>query len=279
MYLHFTEINNYVIGFGDEYYRTSNGDKSFLTAYKSVLNSKGTEESLTTFAWWEIGHGKFRFRHPWKEYLKVGVYTRKCAYHIETLNGHLEAKDEVIFSFGLLDFITPNYCYWPLSPPIITLTSVTPNLTLSAHSKLKEAIKEPCMTMSSEVGKVLKELGSSLKLMIYPSSSAVHIKNCKEAVEELNTALRASMVAEYDIQEIIPVIAATSILVEIIKCVETISEAIEELSKQAHFLNIGLPQMLVNGGEEEEESITITVLSNDGIPKELDLDKSKLDIK
>ncbi|MFS8004680.1 putative aluminum-activated malate transporter [Helianthus anomalus] len=255
MYLHFTEINNYVIGFGDEYYRTSNGDKSFLTAYKSVLNSKGTEESLsnsiaisnvnnilsqTTFAWWEIGHGKFRFRHPWKEYLKIGVYTRKCAYHIETLNGHLEAKDEAL-------------------------------------SKSKEAIKEPCMRMSSEVGKVLKELGSSLKLMIYPSSSAVHIKNCKEAVEELNTALRASIVAEYDIQEIIPVIAATSILVEIIKCVETISEAIEELSKQAHFLNIGLPQMLVNGGEEE--SITITVLSNDGIPRESDLDKSKLDIK
>ncbi|KAJ0480675.1 putative aluminum-activated malate transporter [Helianthus annuus] len=215
------KLASFLEGFGDEYYRTSNGDKSFLTAYKSVLNSKGTEESLTTFAWWEIGHGKFRFRHPWKEYLKVGVYTRKCAYHIETLNGHLEAKDE-------------------------------------AHSKFKEAIKEPCMTMSSEVGKVLKELGSSLKLMIYPSSSAVHIKNCKEAVEELNTALRASMVAEYDIQEIIPVIASTSILVEIIKCVETISEAIEDLSKQAHFLNIGLPQMLVNGGEEE--SITITIL-------------------
>lgn len=47
------------------------------------------------FAWWEIAHGKFRFRHPWKQYLKVGVYTRQCAYHIEALNGYIDSKLEV----------------------------------------------------------------------------------------------------------------------------------------------------------------------------------------
>lgn len=44
-------------GFGDEYFKITEGgdsaavcedDKSFLEAYKSVLNSKATEESLVT---------------------------------------------------------------------------------------------------------------------------------------------------------------------------------------------------------------------------------------
>ena len=43
------------------------------------------------FAWWEVGHGKFLFRHPWKQYLKVGFSTRQCAYHMEALNGYLDA--------------------------------------------------------------------------------------------------------------------------------------------------------------------------------------------
>lgn len=92
------------------------------------------------------------------------------------------------------------------------------------------------MKMSSEVGKALKELGSSMKLMIHPSSSYIHIKNCKIAIEELNTTLKVSMVSERcNVLEAIPVIAATSILVEIIACVETMSKVIEELSKQANF--------------------------------------------
>ncbi|KAJ0480676.1 putative aluminum-activated malate transporter [Helianthus annuus] len=81
--------------FGGEYYRKSDGDKSFLVAYKSILNSKGTEVSLANFAWWEIGHGKFQFRHPWKKYLKIGLYTRQCAHYIDILTRHLEAKYEV----------------------------------------------------------------------------------------------------------------------------------------------------------------------------------------
>lgn len=51
------------------------------------------------YAWWEIGHGKFHFNHPWKKYLEIGNCTRQCAYHIEALNGYLEAKLEVYTSF------------------------------------------------------------------------------------------------------------------------------------------------------------------------------------
>ncbi|XP_076939268.1 aluminum-activated malate transporter 8-like [Bidens hawaiensis] len=250
------KLASFLEGFGDEYYRISNGNKSCIAAYKSVLNSKGTEESLANFAWWEIGHGRFRFRHPWKKYIEIGVYTRQCASHVEALNGYLKAKDE-------------------------------------APSEFQNIIKEPCIKMSSELGKALNELGLSMKLMIYPSSSTLHIENCKNAVDELKTTLKVTMIAECDILEAIPVIAATSILVEIIKCVEAISEAIKELSKQAHFknptditpdkaeehnfLNCG-SHLKVAGAGEDEESIIVSVLSDDKIPQELDLGKSKREI-
>ncbi|XP_076953745.1 aluminum-activated malate transporter 8-like [Bidens hawaiensis] len=251
------KLASFLEGFGEEYYRVSKGDKSFLSAYKSVLNSKATEESLANFAWWEIGHGKFRFNHPWKQYLKIGVYTRQCAYHIEALSGYLDAKYEVPSEFQI-------------------------------------TVQEPCMKMSSEVGKTLKELGNSMNLMVQPSSSAVHIENCQKAIDDLNVTLKKSMPVERDdILETIPVIAVTSILVDIIKCVEKISEAIEELSKQAHFKEpkdmtsdeAGKPHSRRRGvaikpvdGGNDQELITVSVIAEDEIPQKMDLDKSKREI-
>ncbi|KAK1435005.1 hypothetical protein QVD17_00760 [Tagetes erecta] len=255
---HLEKLASFLEGFGDEYYKVSEGDKSFLAAYKSVLNSKATEESLANFAWWEIGHGKFRFRHPWKQYLNIGVYTRQCAYHIEALSSYLDAKYQIPSEFQL-------------------------------------AVQEPCMKMSSEVAKALKELANSMKLMTHPSTSFVHIKNSKYAIDELNVALKASLITERDdVLETISVIAATSIIVDIIKCVEKISEAIEELSKQAHFKkpkdatsdkvekahfpHRGAAIKPVDDGKDGD-LITITVLADDEIGhQEIDLDKNKGEI-
>lgn len=109
-------------------------EDSFLQGYKSVLNLKTTEESLVStrasfffftlackpltyiyiaissypflihsncihvqanFARWEPGHGRFKFCHPWKQYLKIGALARQCAYQIETLNGHINSNVQV----------------------------------------------------------------------------------------------------------------------------------------------------------------------------------------
>ena len=88
-------------------------------------------------------------------------------------------------------------------------------------SEFQKSIQEPLTKMSSEVGKALKELGLSMKLMMYPSTSAIHIENCKKAVDELNITLRTSMMEKWDMVETIPVIATTSKLFDIVKCVET----------------------------------------------------------
>ncbi|KVF02582.1 Aluminum-activated malate transporter, partial [Cynara cardunculus var. scolymus] len=171
--LNLEKLASFLEGFGGEYYRTFEGDRSFLTSYKSVSNSKLAEESL------------------------IGVSTRRCAYHIEALNGYLDAVE--------------------------------------VPSEFQKTIQEPLMKVSSEVGKALKELGLSMKLMMHPSASAIHMENCKRAVDELNITLQASMIEKWDMVEMIAVIATVSTLSDVIKCVETISEDIEELSKQALF--------------------------------------------
>ncbi|KAL8039853.1 hypothetical protein ABFX02_10G063000 [Erythranthe guttata] len=77
------KLATFLEGFGGESF-TSQGDdgdkdKLFLHVHKSVLNSKATEESLANLAQWEPCHGRFIFRHPWKQYLKIGTFSRECA--------------------------------------------------------------------------------------------------------------------------------------------------------------------------------------------------------
>ncbi|KAM0015478.1 putative aluminum-activated malate transporter [Helianthus debilis subsp. tardiflorus] len=97
MVINLENIASFLEGFGGEYYRVSDGDKPLpKEAYKSILDFQATEESLQTgCASWELGHGKFGFGHPWEQYLKIGVYTRQCSYHIKALSGYLDAKNKV----------------------------------------------------------------------------------------------------------------------------------------------------------------------------------------
>lgn len=48
------------------------------------------------FARWEPGHGKFRLRHPWQQYLEIGAFARQCAYQIEALNGCIDSRIQVL---------------------------------------------------------------------------------------------------------------------------------------------------------------------------------------
>lgn len=48
------------------------------------------------FAKWEPRHGKFRYRHPWAQYLEIGGIARDCAYRIHALNAYLNYETQVI---------------------------------------------------------------------------------------------------------------------------------------------------------------------------------------
>lgn len=70
------------------------------------------------FAKWEPGHGKFRFRHPWDLYLKVGALSRQCAYRMEALDAHINS-DIQVYIMNLI-----NISFNILRPSKILLNSI-----------------------------------------------------------------------------------------------------------------------------------------------------------
>ncbi|XP_050382796.1 aluminum-activated malate transporter 8 [Argentina anserina] len=212
------KLANYLEGIGGcEYFQLPKDGKSTKVTkdegYKSALNTKATEETWANFARWEPGHGRFKFRHPWKQYLKVGALVRQCAYQIETLNGHIHSDVQVPQEFI-------------------------------------QIIGASCITMSTESGKALKAVGTAIKTMKNPKSACQHLENSKNAVEELRIALKAASLEDADILAIIPAATIATILVEIVACVEKISMSVYELSQLADFRDVSpeiKPQLLHKG--------------------------------
>ncbi|GMI95595.1 hypothetical protein like AT3G11680 [Hibiscus trionum] len=203
------KLATYLEGFGGVYFpsckdegtgvnsKDGNGN-SLFQGYKSILNSKNIEESLANFARWEPGHGRFRLRHPWKHYLEIGALARQCAYNIEFINACSDSD-------------------------------------IQASEEFKSKIEGPCSRISAECGKALKALATSMKTMTDPSSAKPNVENSKAAMKDLKFALKAASTENADFLAIVPAATVGSVLVEIAKCVEKISEAVHELSERAHF--------------------------------------------
>lgn len=138
-------------------------------------------------------------------------------------------------------------------------------------------IEESCTKMSSESGKVLKSLASSIKAMKHPESANEHVENTKAAVKDLKTALEAAGMGDSGLLAIISAATVASILVEIVDCVEKISEAVHELSQMARFKKVEAAtvspetkpkQMLLHrgsvkpvlDGDQRPDHVTITVI-------------------
>ncbi|KAF2302523.1 hypothetical protein GH714_037019 [Hevea brasiliensis] len=203
--LNMEKLGNFSQGFADEYFRASEEDeassskdeKSFLEDYKSVLNSKNAEESLANFARWEPGHGQFRFRHPWKQYLKVGTLTRQCAYRIEALLA-------INVVAGIIGSQKQN--------------------PRGMHKNQHGIWESP------------KRIVNCSKNMRQSSSSDIHIENAKTAAKNLNSLLKSDPWEDnVDLLQVIPVVTVASLLIDLVNCIEELADSIYELASNAHF--------------------------------------------
>ncbi|KAJ0964084.1 hypothetical protein J5N97_029206 [Dioscorea zingiberensis] len=189
--------------------------------YKCILNSKGSEDSLSKLAIWEPAHGNFGFKHPWKQYLKIGAAIRRCAYCVEALNGCINS-----------DVQAPEY--------------------------IKTHLNEVCIRLSSEASKVLKEAASSMKTTMKSPYIDSFVGEMNIAVEELHTALRtlpnkklitpSQGTETMSLIEALPMIPVSSLLIEISARIEGVVDAVEELAELAGFKP-------ADDDEKNEESI------------------------
>ncbi|GAB4844622.1 hypothetical protein Ancab_038023 [Ancistrocladus abbreviatus] len=195
-----------------------------LQGYKCVLNSKAMEESMANFARWEPAHGNFTFGYPWKQYLKIGVVARNCAYCIDNITSCINSE-------------------------------------MQAPQFLKEYIREECMTMSTYCIEVLKELAIMIKTMRKSSKIDLLVGEMNFAVEELHNALKAlptqsasqksvtttaedhidarpgkiEKLAKASMIEIMPLAALITLLTEAAGRIEETVDAVNKLASLAKF--------------------------------------------
>ncbi|XP_042059360.1 aluminum-activated malate transporter 2-like [Salvia splendens] len=188
-----------VIGFGNVYFEESY-DKNLapLKDFKTVLISKDTEDSLVNFAWWEPRHGKFRYRHPWDQYLKIGSATRECAYKIDALNCYLNS-----------DVQTP--------------------------LELRTTIQDLCTKISTKCSLALTDVAIGLQTMTCPLSSEKHIMDAKVAAKTLKAILKTELWHDIEFLDIIPVVTVASLLIEIVTCTVKIADSVEVLATKVKF--------------------------------------------
>ncbi|XP_008785891.2 aluminum-activated malate transporter 1-like [Phoenix dactylifera] len=223
------KLASFLEGLGEVYFGDKVGgermeSKCFPQAYKSVLNSKSNEESLANLARWEPGHGHFGFRHPWKQYLKVGALSRQCAYSME----------------ALMSYITTNE------------RTQTP-----ADLELRKMISSTCKEMSIECGKALKELAASIGTMTTPGVCRHNI-----AIAAATTTLKASLSEEGIPSMILETAITASLLSQVVQCVPQIVASVEELARLAQFrdcetLHKATVKPLTEGGSP---GVVITVM-------------------
>ncbi|KAK7391838.1 hypothetical protein VNO78_20261 [Psophocarpus tetragonolobus] len=194
-----------------------------LLGYKCVLSSKATEESLANFGRWEPGHGRLNFCHPWRQYVKIGASMRSCASCLDALIGCInsdnQASDDMKKSMRSISMKVGSDC-------------------VSVIRELATTIRK--MTKSSKVDLLVTEMNSAAQELRSSLNSCPNLVNARSHTTkptQTETASSDDVAAkvEIPIMEIIQVVTVASLLVEMVARVESIVEAVEELSDLANF--------------------------------------------
>ncbi|KAK3142653.1 hypothetical protein QOZ80_4BG0349530 [Eleusine coracana subsp. coracana] len=176
-------------------------NKAFLQVYKSVLNSKATEDSLCNFAKWEPGHGKFGFRHPWGQYQKLGALCRQCASSMEALASYV---------------VTLTKSQYPEANPVLSFK-----------------VRATCGEMSLYSAKTLRELSAAIRTMTVPSKASTHMSAAVKAAK----CLRSELSEDAALLEVMHVPVIASLLSDLVLQIQKITESVDNLAKLAKFKN------------------------------------------
>ncbi|KAJ0972753.1 hypothetical protein J5N97_020712 [Dioscorea zingiberensis] len=172
--------------------------KALLQSYKSVLNTKATEDSLANLARWEPPHGRFLFCHPWKQYLKISSISRRFACLVEALSSYISRSESQVAT------------------------------ELEKHGNIIEACKEIC----KESMNAMTVMAASIRAMTKLSGSKQHMAAAKEATNRLKISLLEEGLL---LRETLQTCTIVSLLLEIVSCAQEIEAAIEELAQLALF--------------------------------------------
>ncbi|KAL5138992.1 Aluminum-activated malate transporter 10 [Glycine soja] len=224
-------------------------DKKLL-GYKCVLSSKATEETMANFARWEPAHGRFNFRHPWRQYVKIGASMRSCASCLDALIGCInsdnQASDDMKKNMSSISMKVGANC-----------ASVIRELATTIRKMKKSSKLDILVTQMNSAAQELRSLLNSCPNLVNP------LHNSKRSTRT-ETASPDDLAPKIEIplMEIIQVVTVASLLIEIVARVEDIVENVEELSDLANFQ----PEMNVKSKQHTSDSKVSPDQQNDGEP-------------
>ncbi|KAL6900859.1 hypothetical protein ACP4OV_005535 [Aristida adscensionis] len=204
------------------------GEGSPSQGYMSVLNAKASEDSLATLAWWEPGHGKFGFSHPYGHYQKLGAALRRCAHVVDTL-------------------AAASVCAEAPAP-----------------ARVKKRLDGACATLNRHCATVLRVASASVASMTCSGRLALAVGDMNAAAKELRAELRrlaealeedsSSVLSDHkqnaaddqlpsaaatpraqSLVQALPLFTAASLLLEICARVEGVVGAVNTLATTARF--------------------------------------------
>ncbi|KAK7356815.1 hypothetical protein VNO80_16093 [Phaseolus coccineus] len=214
-------------------------DKQLL-GYKCVLSSKATEESMANLARWEPSHGRFNFRHPWRQYVKIGASMRSCASCLDALIGCInsdnKASDEMKKNMKSISMKVGADCASVIREVANTMRK------MRKSSKLDIRV--------TEMNSAAEELRSLLSCYPNTVNTPSHNAKCSTQTETAPSDIPLAAKVEISLMQIVQVVTVASLLIEIVARVEGIVEAVEELSDLANFQ----PEMCVKSKQHSPDS-------------------------
>lgn len=107
---------------------------------------------------------------------------------------------------------------------------------METPEEIQEKMKESCKKLSSELGKVLKEVSLGLKKTKKTATAKTQLRETKKAAHELKMLLQeTSLWEKFNLLDVLPAATVASILIDIVDCVENIIEEVHELASMADF--------------------------------------------
>ncbi|KAJ7952193.1 Aluminum-activated malate transporter [Quillaja saponaria] len=208
-------------------------DKEMLLGYRCVLSSKATEDSMANFARWEPAHGRFNFRHPWKQYLKIGASMRSLASCIDTLNGCINSENK-----------TPEYIKKNISNislKVSTNTAIVIRELATTIKTMKKSSTTGTDILVAEMKGAAQELANLLKsyppaLINYHETPSTDRKADETNDHNIETQVSStSSAVPFPLMEIVQVVTIASLLIQVTTRVEGIVKAVRELADLAEF--------------------------------------------
>ncbi|XP_052110269.1 aluminum-activated malate transporter 10-like [Arachis duranensis] len=187
------------------------------------------EETMANLARWEPAHGRFNFRHPWKQYVKVGASMRTCASCLDALiaciNSHNQAPDHIKNKISGISVKLGSKCANVIKEVATTMRNMTKS------SKVDVLIME--MNDAAQELRDLLNNSHSNNLLIIPQKPSTTTN--EEDEEIVGSVVELNMMMIPAVMEIIQVVTVASLLIETVSRVEDIVKAVDELSNLAKF--------------------------------------------